>query len=78
MITNAFFGVIFALMALHQMFETGRALRTKRVRRLTFRRRFATLDEDPTVYWFDTAYHAFAVIVLVAMSALMFRTGPAA
>ena len=76
--SNAFFGVIFALMALHQAFETVRALRTKRVRRLTFRRLFVTLDEDPTIYWFDTGYHGFAVVVLFAMSALMLIAGHAA
>ena len=73
----AFFGVIFALGALHQAFETVQALRTKQVRRLIYRRRFAKLDEDPAVYWFDTGYHGFAVIFLVAMSAVMFGWSPA-
>ncbi len=76
--SSTFFGVIFALVAVHQAFETMSALTTKRVRRLTFRRHFVALDEDPTVYWFDTAYHGLAVILLVAMSAFMFNAGPAA
>jgi hypothetical protein len=77
MITNAFFGFAFALMAAQQAFETGRALVQKRVRRLTFRRTFATLDENPSVYWFDTVYHGFAVVALAAMSLLMFNSGAA-
>ena len=72
--SSSFFGIAFALMALQQAFETARALVQKRVRRLTFRRTFATLDEEPTIYWFDTVYHAAAVVMLVMMSLLMFKS----
>ena len=74
MMTNTFFGVAFALLAAHQVFETVRALVQKRVRRLTFRRTFAELEDEPTVFWFDTAYHGVAVFAFAIMSILMLNS----
>ena len=55
---------LFALMAAHQIYETARALHTKRVRRITFRKRYVELTEDSADYWLATVYHGFAALFL--------------
>jgi len=69
--SNGFLGVIFALMSAHQLFETVRALTTKRVRRITFRRHFALWDDDPPTYWLATIWHGIGAIGFAAMSLLV-------
>jgi hypothetical protein len=66
------FGIIFGLAAAYQVFEVVRALATKRVRRITFRKRFVGLSEDATDFWLATIYHGVAAIFIAYMSALTF------
>jgi hypothetical protein len=75
-VSNDFFGFAFALMSAHQLYETIRAITTKRVRRITFRRRYTALNEDPLGYWLATLWHGFCVVGFGAMSALAFYMGP--
>jgi hypothetical protein len=74
--SNDFFGYVFALMSVHQLYETIRAITTKRVRRITFRRQFTALEEDSLDYWSATIWHGVGVVAFATMSALAFYMGP--
>ena len=46
----------------------GKALATKRVRRIAFKNRYVTVREDPTAFWLNTAYHFLAAVVVAGMA----------
>ena len=74
--SNDFFGYVFALMAAHQLYETIKAIATKRVRRITFLRQYTELEEDSLGYWLATFWHGFCFVGFGAMSILAFHIGP--
>jgi hypothetical protein len=61
--------LLFALAAMlgWEVVQFGRALLTRKVRRITFRALYVTPDEDSWGFWAATAYHGFAVLFLAWM-----------
>ena len=65
---NWFLLFAFIAMSIFEAFQFGRALPTKRVRRITYRALFVTADEDSTTFWAAKVYHGFRALFVAGMA----------
>jgi hypothetical protein len=65
---NWFLLLAFVAMSFFEAFQFGRALLTRRVRRITFRALFVTAEDDSATFWAATVYHAFAALCVAGMA----------
>ena len=72
---NWFLLLAFSAMSIFEFFQFGRAMLTKRVRRITYRALYVTAEDDSASFWAATVYHAFAALFVAGM-ALIFAQQP--
>ena len=65
---NWFLLLAFIAISVFEAFQFGRALLTKRVRRITYKALFVTAEDDSVRFWAATVYHAFAALFAAGMA----------
>ena len=65
---NWFLLLAFITMSIFEAFQFARAILTKRVRRVTYRALFVSVEDDSATFWTATVYHAFAALFAAGLA----------